>query len=501
MFVPIRVPRVSAAAALGALTPLGFAPHGWYALPAVTLAGLLLLVDGQRAPRAFLLGWVFGLAQFGVGVHWLYIALHTFGEAPIWLGILLTGAMCCTLALYPAAVVALAVRHGWLRAHIGWVAVPALWLFAELLRRTLFWGGFPWFSLGYSQTDSPLRALAPLLGVYGISAVVVWVAYALFRLAVARTRGAVMVALPALLAPAVCLLLPAPESWTRVDGEPVATAIIQGDLSIDQKYAQGMQQRVVNNFQTLTMQNLDRRLIVWPEAALPMTLQDAQPFIANLRDVLRAHNTALLFGAVNEQPGPDSHPRYFNSAIADGAAVGRYDKRHLVPFGEFFPIPDFLRPLMMVLGTPYDDIMRGAREQAPLTLAGNKVDVSICYEDVYGSEFRHDARDAGFLINITDDAWYGRSDAAVQHLQIARMRALEYGREIVRATATGVSAFIGADGQARQQTPLFEVLAIRDDVQPRTGVTPYVRWGDAPLWWLSGLISAGALYLTRRRKS
>jgi apolipoprotein N-acyltransferase len=204
----------------------------------------------------------------------------------------------------------------------------------------------------------------------------------------------------------------------------------------------------------------------------------------------------LLLGSIVLSETPQG---VYNSIVATGAAEGRYDKRHLVPFGEYFPIPDWLRPLLDVLGTPYSDFLFGAAEQPPLPIAGQPVGLFICFEDVFADEFRRSAREATLLVSVTNDAWFGRSIAAEQHLAMARLRSLETGRETIRASNTGRSALIGADGSLLAASGFFTTELLRAQAQPRSGQTPYARWGDTPLWLL--VILALLVLALRRRYS
>jgi apolipoprotein N-acyltransferase len=490
--------RFLAAAALGLLTPLAFAPCNWHWLPPPLLAVLFALVAGGGWRRAAAIGWVYGAAAFGFGLNGVYIAAHTYGQAPPWLAAAITILLCAYLALYPALVLALAERMGLFRRLLGWVGVPALWLFAELLRRTLLGGGLPWLALGYSQLDTPLARLAPVVGVYGISAVLVWIAYALHFIASSRGlhRAAELVAL---FAPALVLFLPRPGTWTEPDGRPVPTAIVQAGGAEDRMSEPGAGERLAARYRQLTLDNIGSSLVVWPEGALPQTLEQIETtLLRDFRQVLRAHGTTLLFGTLDVEPMPFGTPLIHNSAAAVGITEGRYDKRHRLPFGEFFPMPAFMRPPPGFLGMPDLEITAGAARQPLLHIGEDPVAVMIALEDAYGAEFRDDARRAAYLIDLSKDSWYGRS-AAAQHLQIARLRAIEYGREIVRATDTGLSAFIGADGALLKQSELFTETVLRQDVQPRRGATPYMRWGDAPLWWISGWISLGLTGFALRR--
>jgi apolipoprotein N-acyltransferase len=479
---------------LGAVCTLGFAPFGWWWLSLLALAGLFALLQGLGWRRSALLGWLFGIGHFVTGVYWIYISTHIYGGAPWWLGALLVALL---VSLYMSPYFALAFGAAaalrlWHRPA-GWLVLPALWLLAELLRGHLVFGGFAWLSLGDIALDTPLQRLAPLIGVHGLSALVVLLAYALFRV-VGGSRSQRLAALALICASAASLWLPAVESWTSPAGAPFTVAIIQGNISQEEKWLPAMQTPTLLRYRGMTLQARDADLIVWPEAALTQTYDVIKDdYLDPLEAQLLASGSTLLAGMLIEE----NHGRdYFNSIVALGGAQGRYDKHHLVPFGEYFPIPNWLRPVLDVLDTPYSDLSSGVTERAPIVVRGQRLGLAICFEDVFADEFRRTAADAALMVSVTNDAWFGHSGAAAQHLAMARMRSLETGRETLRASNTGASAVIAADGGVRAQAGFFSQEILRGTAQPRGGITPYVRWGDAPLW----IAAALALLLALRRR-
>jgi apolipoprotein N-acyltransferase len=490
--LPLPV-RLLLAATLGLATPLGFAPYDQSWLPPLLLAALLGLAADTGWRRATAIGGLYGIGLFGHCARWVHIAIQVHGDTPGWLSAAAAALLCLYLALYPAAVLGLSEFSGLLRSALGWIGVPALWLLGELLRGKLLWGAFPWFALGYSQLDTPLARLAPAVGVYGISAVIVWIAYALYAITSSNARHRT-IELVALFAPALVLFLPRPGAWTEPVGRPVSTAVVQAGVSESKLNQPGMADLVMARYRALTFAHLNASLIVWPEQALPQPLQRVEVMLLpDLRQVLRAHATTLLFGTFDAEQTNLGTPLFHNSAAAAGMTEARYDKRHLAPFGDFSPMPKFMRRVMESVGAPPADITAGSASQPLMQIGEQRVAVMIGGEDAFGAEFRGDARRAGYLIDLGNDAAYRRSHANNQHLAIACMRAIEYGREVVRSTGTGISAFIGADGTIHEQSELFTETVLQHDVQPRKGVTPYMHWGNAPLWWISGLISTALI--------
>lgn len=470
---------------LGALATLGFAPFGFWPAPVIALAGLFLLCSDRGWRRTAGLGWLFGFAHFASGIYWVFISTHVYGGAPWWLGLALAVALFAFLAIYPALVCAAAARLSLWRSAAGWAGVPALWLMSELLRGWIY-SGFPWLSLGYIALDTPAERLAPLLGVHGLSAIYALSAYALLRTLDAQ-GAARPVAMLLALVPLAGALLPTPLRWTQDAGAPMSVAVVQGNVPQDQKWDSGRREEILGRYRAMTLAAADAQLIVWPEVVPNRPLDQLGAYFDEIHAALQPRGATLLAGVLIRGEGET----IYNSMIALGANRGRYDKRHLVPFGEYFPIPDWLRPIMDVLGTPYSDFSSGGTARAPIEVNGHRVGVSICFEDVFGSELARESRSAGILVNATNDAWFAHSSAPYQHLQIARFRALENGRWLVRATNTGISALIGPDGRLRERSALYATELMRGEVVPRSGLTLYARRGDTPLWWIAALALLG----------
>lgn len=482
---------------LGAATPLAFAPFDLKFLAPLSLALLIGLAASGSARRAFALGWCWGLGFFSAGIHWIFISTHIYGGAPWWLGLLLCTVLFSYMALYPALVMGIAARFNLFQRAIGLLALPLLWVLSELLRDWVF-TGFPWLSLGYLATDTVAARLAPITGVYGISAMVVLAALLLYWLAAhawVTLRFIALILLPLLWG--VLQGLPAPAVWTQAVREPVSTAIVQGNIAQDQKWLSEMQLPTLLRYRDLSLEAMDARLVVWPEVALTQRYDQVRDnLLAQLDASARLRGSTLLAGLIIRD---DEKNGVYNSIITLGTDQGRYDKHHLVPFGEFFPIPGWLRPMMDVLGTPYSDFLFGSKTQPPQKLGAETIGLSICFEDVFGNEFRQLAKTSSLLMNATNDAWFGHSPAAEQHLQIARLRALETGREILRASNTGRSAIISAEGEINASAGFYTTELLRGSAQPRSGLTPYVRWGDAPLWGLSLMLLLFLTWEHRRR--
>ena len=489
--------RLAGAFAAGACLNLAFAPFGWWPIGVLAPASLFALIQGLPPRRAACSGAAFGAGLFAFGTYWLYTCLHVFGLVPVWLTIVLQAALIGAMAAYFAALCFLANRF-WLKAGATrtWLVLPVLWVLLEWLRGWVL-SGFPWLSLGYALIDSPLKGWAPLLGVYGVTwaAAVIAVAFDVLltpALAVSRRLPALGVIVALLSIPALL----GHYDWTRIAGPAVPIAAVQGAVPQDQKWQAKNLDETMDRYSKLTAQAWGARLIVWPEASLPVLANDIQDYLRRLQEQGRAHGADFAIGLVSYQP--QSNQYHNGLLVLSDAGGGWYYKRHLVPFGEYFPVPAFVRSWMRLMSLPYDDITAGSEHQPMLSAAGQKLGLTICYEDAFGSQQLSVLRDTTLLINVTNNAWYGDSTAPHQHLQIARMRALEAGRYLVRAANDGITAVIGPHGEIVARLPQFQESVLRAEVRPMTGLTPYARFGNYPVVVGAGSLLALAVWRRRR---
>jgi apolipoprotein N-acyltransferase len=485
------------ALAAGVLVPLGFAPFGWWPVPVVAL--LLALVAWLVAPqRAFWRGWLYGVGQFGFGVGWVHVSIHQFGGNGLPTSLAITFALVAYLALYPALLAAL-VATLWRRERAPWrvvLALPAGWLLLEWVRGWLL-TGFPWLTLGTSQLDAPLAALAPVGGVLAVGFVLVLTSALLWALGTAGNAGRA-IALLLLAGLWGGMVMWGGRDWTEPAGEPVPVTLLQGNISQARKWLPEELDLTLRRYRELTEQGWDSRLILWPETAIPVFYEDvADDYLVELQAAARRHGSDILTGIPYRDPVSND---YYNAMLGiSGDRRNLYFKRHLVPFGEFLPLRDLLGEALRFLRVPMSDFSRGPADQRPMRLAGQPVGITICYEDVFPAELRSVLPEATLLVNVSNDAWFGDSIAPHQHLQIARMRALETGRPLLRGTNTGISAIIGPRGEVLARSPQFRVDVLHGEVEPRRGATPYVRYGDAPILALALLLGLAALVRKPRR--
>lgn len=480
---------------LGLVATAGHAPFDQFWLSILALAALMWLLRDATPRRAGLAVWLFGIAHFVSGLYWIWISTHVHGGAPAWLSVIVVIGLSVYLAAFGAIAASLAQRQK--NLALRWLVYwPALLVLAELMRGWLL-SGFPWLSWGYIALDTPWANFAAIAGVHGLSLLVVLAAGLLASAAhhfqVRQTRPAVLIA--AALVLVATTFLPSPSRWTKVVGE-LDAALIQGNVPQELKWRQEQRLPTLDLYRDLTLPVLDQRLVIWPEVAVTIPLAQLQPrYFADLDAQANAAGSTILAGVLDRYP--DS---VYNAVTALGRDSGLYHKQHLVPFGEYFPIPDFVRPLMDFLSLPVSDLRAGRENQPLFQIDGRKIGLSICFEDVFGNEFRQRFGGAPMLINITNDAWFNDSSAAHQHLAIARMRAMENGKELLRVANTGITARITADGELAESLTQFSRSVLVVSAQWRQGQTPYAQFGDWPVW----LLCLGALLglsIYNRRKS
>jgi apolipoprotein N-acyltransferase len=487
------------ATAAGALTVLSFAPFGLWPFALLGPAALFLLLADRSPGHGFRLGWLYGVGLMGVGVSWVRVSIAQFGGVEPWLAVGIAAGFALLMALYYGLVGWLGAKLSVRRTPVALLAVlPGLWVVAEWARGWLL-TGFPWLALGYSQIDAPLGGLAPLVGVHGVSLGITLSAGAIALLLRPGVVPAVRIAVLAGMVGLWALAFAGGRvTWSTPAGEPFTASVVQGNVEQQMKWRPETLAPTLKTYLDLSARALGSRLVVWPETAIPAFAHLVQDdLLLPLESGFKEQGRDLLAGV----PIEEDDGRYYNAMLAIGAS-GRdaYYKRHLVPFGEFLPFEPVLGPVLGFLEIPMSDFSAGPKDEPPLLkLAGHPAGISICYEDAFGAEVREALPAAGFLVNASNDAWFGDSLAPHQHLEIARMRARETERFLLRATNTGVSAIIGPRGEIVSRSRLFEQAVLTADVVPLAGATPFVRFGNAaPVGIALSLIVFGVSAARRR---
>ena len=490
----------------GAMCVFAFAPFGWWPLEILGLATLFYQVlRSADVKSAGLIGWAFGFGWTAAGTHWLYVSLHDFGAmaAPIAVAavLLLAWGMGFYVALAMGGAAWLRKRWSLPLPAANLLVLPAMWALFEWVRAWLF-TGFPWMSSGYAHNHSPLAGYAPVIGVYGLGWLAAIIAGALLLL-LHRTRIKAAVLIVAIGAVGVGLTY---LQWTYPEGKPISVRLLQGNIPQSEKFDGA---RVIETMKlyhdAITAAPAD--LIATPETAIVMLPQQLPPdYLPGIAQFLTQTNSNLILGI----PMADSQTAYFNSVIGltprQGSGYYRYDKHHLVPFGEFIPLG--FRWFVNLMSIPLGDQTSGADIQPAFPIKDQRVLPNICYEDLFGEEIaaqlNHPAqgqKPATMLLNVSNLAWFGDTIAIPQHLQISQMRTLETGRPMLRATNTGATAIIDGHGVIRHQLKVNTFGTLAANVQGMAGSTPFIIWGNKLFLLLTALALGGAWFWARRAKN
>lgn len=486
--MPLKFLHIPALLALaGASSVFAFSPLEIPGLMFVVLAALFWGIGNAPSPRhAAWRGFAFGLGYFVANVHWVYISMHHFGGMPIWMAAACVLAFSTYLALFPALT-------GWFGLRLPCPAslrlpllIPTLFILTEWLRGWLF-TGFAWADSGSSQLLL-LRGWFPLIGVYGVG----WLAAMITGVMLWRWRIGASLLVATLSSGWVLEHI----EWSRIESR-VSVSLVQGGIPQNERWDAALYQKALQRYLVLT-QNTRGQLVLLPEAAIPSLLVDTPPtYLALLRQSVELRGAHLLSGFVT---GTES--RYLNSITTLNGPQQTYSKQHLVPFGEFVPLPWLFGWMYHYLDMPLSGFARGETQQAPLVFGATRLAANVCYEDIFGDELRLGARDATLLANVSNMAWFDGSWAADQHLQMSRIRALENSRWIIRATNTGATAIINQRGDVVGRLQAGRAGILEDTVENRSGLTPYTRWGDTPiLLLLAGLLGGLWFFAHRQNQS
>lgn len=454
----------------GGILPFAFSPYDIYVLVILSLTVLFFVWTKSSAKESFILGYLFGFALFGIGVNWLHISINLFGGVNFFGALFFTYLLVAYLALYPALCGFLAVRFFGKNLFI---VLPILWVVTEWCRGWIL-TGFPWLNLGTSQTDSILASFAPIIGDYGLSLLVCISAVGLILLITGNLKRRVtgIIILTVIVSSSI---LAGHVNWTETNGAELNVALVQGAIPQKLKWKAEQREKTYEIYSGLSEPYWSSDLIIWPETAIPSLYHLADDFISRISDRKKNTDTLFMSGLAYKDLKTN---QYYNSVLLIDREHHFYHKHHLVPFGEYLPFKSILGQLLRFLQIPMSDFSAGDEQQKLLKTKKGNFGMSICYEDAYGTEIRKALPDANILVNVSNDAWFGDSMAPHQHLQIARMRAMENGRYLLRSTNTGISAIIDNKGKVVSQSPQFVPDALHGRVKLFIGETPYSRYGN-----------------------
>ena len=473
----------------GVIGVFAFAPFHYWALSYVSLFGLIWVIKTPQKSTALLSAFLWGLSFFTFGVNWLHVSIHQFGDAPLAVSYFLVVLLAAYLSLYPLLFAYLVRRLQVQRV----VMYPVLWTLTEFLRGWVF-TGFPWLQFGYTQIDSPFAGIAPIFGVTGLtflamflSAVAFNIVSALWNVVLANSFILVAIGVTASYTSKINYVKENPEKALNV-------SLVQGNIEQNLKWDPNYLYQTMENYGRLIGDNLGKTdLIILPEAAFPTYENSIQPFFQMLQSLAEKTNTEVVVGTIYQD---ETLGKLFNSIVVVGnqtapyqmQTANRYNKYHLVPFGEYVPLESILRPLGSVFNLPMSAFQSGALVQQALQAKNLNFTAAICYEIILGAQLQKNlTANSDFILTVSNDAWFGNSIGPWQHLQMAQMRALELGKPVIRATNTGVTAFIDAQGNIVAQAPQFVETVLTHRIAPTQGKTPYSVFGDMPLYVLSAV--------------
>jgi apolipoprotein N-acyltransferase len=460
----------------GGMYTLAFAPFNLHYSVFPALAYLFWSSLPLSPKRACLRGYLFGLGQFGLGVSWVYVSVHDYGGGGVFGSLIITALFVGFWSLFPALSVYLTAKLP-INKFDRLIFFPLLWILIEYLRGYLILDGFPWLQTAYSQLDTPLTGYIPLLGNYGTGLLAALIAAFLVKL-FTPSRSSNIVIITVIVIWIAGEVLKSVE-WTRPIGAPIKVTLIQGNIAQDKKWLPETRVSTILQYISMTEQHWDSQVIVWPESAVPAYLSDVyESFLRPLHETAKSHHTDIIVSVPSYGNAEDEK---YNSVITLGENAGIYRKVHLLPFGEYMPWQPLSGWILEHFDLRLSHFTPGSPEQPLLRAGGYPFIISICYEDAFAENALRGLSKAAYLVNATNDGWFGNSFEPHQHLQIARMRALETGRYMLRSTNTGVTAIVSPDGQILSRAPLFRATTLTGMIQPMAGLTPYAHIGDRPI--------------------
>ena len=459
----------------------------------VSLSLFIYLLSQQPKENGFSTAYAFGFGWFGAGVSWVHVSIADFGGLPLIGSLALMVLLVGYLSLFPAFA-GYAVKR-FFTPQLWPLALPFLWLFSEWIR-SWFLTGFPWLSLGYSQISGPLSGWMPVIGEFGVTGLLIMLCAALgTQLTNKQYKSSALLAFVVIAGGWNLNQF----DWVSEKAQPVSIAMVQGNIRQELRWVPEQDRPTMEKYWNMTQEHWQNDIIIWPEAAIPKLEPIARNYLREIDDVAAQHGVGLITGIVNynfetrdafnnllvvgakENGDTEGHYRYFHN--------NRFAKHHLLPIGEFIPMEDWLRGLAPIFDLPMSSFSRGDYRQQNLIAKGYRLAPAICFEIAFPRQISANLyQDTDLIITVSNDAWFGESHGPAQHLEIAQVRAKEFGLPVLRATNNGITAFVDHRGKIQSRLPQFQAAVLSDQITLTEGFTPYRKFGD---WftWILGLIA------------
>lgn len=467
-----------------------YAPFSLWWLPFLSIPVWFSALNHCSPKEAGKLGFIFGFGWFASGISWVHVAIDQFGGLPLAVSLLLMMLLCFYLALFPALASYFSAKFSPTK-HVNLWLLSVFWLISETLRGYLL-TGFPWLSLGYTQIDSPLSSFAPVIGEFGLNSIVLLICISIFFL---LQRKNIYLTCSIILSISITSFALNQSQWVTPSGKNIKVALVQGNIKQEIKWQPEQEWPTMLKYLDLTRINYDADIIIWPESAITAIEPLAQEFLMLANKSSALQNSAIITGILNYD---FDTKEYFNSLITLGKKhnsdtegsyeynhQNRYSKYHLLPIGEFVPFQEWLRPIAPLFNLPQSSFSAGNYVQPNLIAKDINILPLICFEIAFPAQLKANFNGTtDLLLTVSNDSWFGDSHGPHQHLDIARMRAIEFGRPLIRATNNGVTAAIDHEGKVIHTIAQFTESVLKAEINLVNGFTPYQQWGQFTQWFI-----------------
>ena len=479
----------------GALLPLSLAPFSLWPIAILSITPLFICLKNQSISQAFKYAAIYGFGLYITGASWIFISMHVHGDVSAVFALVGTILFCLFVAIiFALPFVFITLIPQSLSYWI--IGLPAIWVISEWFRSWIL-SGFPWLYIGYSHTDTWLNGWAPIGGVFLLSYLTALCGAALAQLLQQRSTFNFILASIIFALPFTSGAFLQSINWTQPTYTELAVSLVQPDVPQKDRWSPPQRNKILRGLLSQTEPHWGADIIVWPEGAIPALYSQSEQFLLDLDRHAKKYNTALITGIpTNNNP----QGLFYNSMLTVGDGQGQYNKTRLVPFGEYVPLETLIRGLNNFFDLPMSSFSLGAKHQSPLLAKQHNIATAICYEIAYPNLVAKNVRNTSLILTVSNDAWFGNSIAPQQHMQMARMRAIENAKPMMRATNNGITALVDHQGKVYKQLPQFNKGVLSGQVTPRVGSTPFTTYASWPIVSFS-LLTIAVLVFLRIRKT